>query len=420
MSRRKSRLHATKALAARASSPSTTLTAQKLNAAKPVPGNRRLRTLALLLGVLGVVSGGLWWWGYFNAPVEMVDRYKDGQIRKLVRGERLRAFQIPEERWGSARPAASSLDWYWLPELTLFFPDGKVSEFGPCRPFPARTGNLQRDMPREGLAKEGLWTGWHPQGNLAFEVMYRGGKRNGPLLTWHKTGEPQDAGLFEDDLKSGLWITKHANGQKHTECSFVAGQPHGVGRTWNEDGTLKSEQQFEHGVQTGRELILGGEYDRAERQWVAGKEHGLRKVVLGGRRTEEEVVHGKLHGSHRAFRTDGELLAEGQHVNDAKEGRWVDYFAGGQVQWEREYRSGLLHGPERRWRANGVLESSGEYKNGKLHGKWIEYDPSGRTAIEGVYDVGQRHGEWITYKEGEVVRRTQYNRGQVSTTKTQP
>jgi antitoxin component YwqK of YwqJK toxin-antitoxin module len=396
------------------------LTAQKQGAAEANSANRRLCTLALLLGALAVVAGGLGWWGYFNTPVEMVDRYTDGRVRKLVHSQRLRAAQIPQERWGTARPPASALDWYWVSEMTLFFPDGKVSERGPCRPFPARTGNLAKDLPREGVAKEGLWRGWHPQGSLAFEVMYRGGKREGPLLSWHKTGEPQDAGMFENDLKSGLWITKHANGQKHTECTFVAGQPHGMGRTWNEDGTLKSEQHFEHGVQTGRELILGGEFDRAERQWVAGKEHGLRKVVLGGRRTEEEVVYGKLHGYHRTFRTDGELLVEGQHVNDAKEGRWVDYFAGGQKQWEREYRSGLLHGPERRWRASGALESSGEYQNGKLHGKWIQYDASGLTAIEGEYAAGQRHGEWITHNEGEVVRRIHYNRGQVSTTKTQP
>jgi antitoxin component YwqK of YwqJK toxin-antitoxin module len=378
---------------------------------KAVAG-RRLRALVLLLGGLAIAAGGLWWWGYFERPVELVERYEDGQPRKIARFERRRVFRISTDRWGSATPG-SPLAWYWVPEMALCFPDGKVSEFGPCRPFPVKTGDVRRDLPAGGLAYEGLWTGLHPTGTTAFEVRYWRGMKDGPLRAWHKTGELQEQGTFKQNQKVGKWLTWHPNGQKDSECDYTNGQPHGLARTWFEDGRLKSEQHFEYGKQTGIERVYGGEQDQVERTWVAGKENGLRKVTLSGRRIEEFVVDDKRHGPHKVFRADGALLTEGQYANDRMEGKWTDYSAAGKPTWERHYRADELHGAERRWRADGTLESEGNYQAGRQDGRWTEYAADGIKRLEGDYVAGKRHGVWTTCENGEPARQTTYDQGRV-------
>lgn len=404
--------HSSKSATTLTAKPSAAKTDAAVKAKCSPQSSRRLTALCSLLGVLVVACAGLWWCGYFDRPVSLVDAYDDGSYRSLVVVHRRAGFRIPAEQWGELKPAA--LTRHWSAEMTAFSPEGGPLEHGWYRPFPICSGNVTSDNPAAGFVREGRWIGWHPDGTRSHALTYWGGMKHGRLEAWHPNGQLRETGTFERDAKLGEWTTWHANGEVEAREHYVAGKLHGPRTTWHANGNVRSKHEFQHGLMVGDELV----YDKdgklsAKSTWIDGQENGTRTVITSDRRIEQEVVNGKLHGNHREFDAAGNVLVEGQSRNDQPQGAWVSYFPSGDKEWERRYQSGQLDGPERRWYANGTQHIEGANRAGQLQGPWTEWDAAGKKRAEGEWYDGRRHGGWTFFADGLPVRHTTYDRGKI-------
>jgi antitoxin component YwqK of YwqJK toxin-antitoxin module len=88
-------------------------------------------------------------------------------------------------------------------------------------------------------------------------------------------------------------------------------------------------------------------------------------------------------------------------------GKWIVYFANGQISHELNYKDGKYFGELRANRSDGslcVLQHSTETG---ANGADIGYHPSGKVAYRGTYKDGQRVGTWTWYDENGNVTSTQ-------------
>ncbi len=69
--------------------------------------------------------------------------------------------------------------------------------------------------------------------------------------------------------------------------------------------------------------------------------------------------------------------AEGTLVDGQREGRWVFYFANGNIQCESSYHQGRENGTYRVLRENGAPYYIGRYRDGQRTGTWEIYDEQG-------------------------------------------
>lgn len=69
-------------------------------------------------------------------------------------------------------------------------------------------------------------------------------------------------------------------------------------------------------------------------------------------------------------------------VVDYKDGKWhgrfIIYYANGNIDTERNYREDVLHGRYYKGSMEGLTLVKGQYRNGKMHGTWYYYDPNGK------------------------------------------
>ncbi len=96
--------------------------------------------------------------------------------------------------------------------------------------------------------REGVWKGWHANGNREYEIDYIGGIKEGRVYFWFENGSPN----FESQWKSGKldgpsrhWSLK---GHLLLMIEFKAGRFHGQMVEFNERGEKIFEGLYEHGV----------------------------------------------------------------------------------------------------------------------------------------------------------------------------
>lgn len=113
-------------------------------------------------------------------------------------------------------------------------------------------------------------------------------------------------------------------------------------------------------------------------------------------------------------------MDDGETINGKKEGRWVSYFANGNVQREGSYKNGEKDGLWIQYWPGGNKKSEATFVDGKYTGLYTSYHENGRRCFQGYYNEirgnsadGTKEGVWNSYADdGEtVVRRITYHRG---------
>jgi antitoxin component YwqK of YwqJK toxin-antitoxin module len=94
-----------------------------------------------------------------------------------------------------------------------------------------------------GLA-DGIWTYWHPNGQLDCEGMYQRGAKSGLWTFWYPEGAMDCMGEYRDDIEDGPWVSWYANGKIQEEGVFQAGRKVGNWKYWTEDGRTMSEVDY--------------------------------------------------------------------------------------------------------------------------------------------------------------------------------
>jgi antitoxin component YwqK of YwqJK toxin-antitoxin module len=86
---------------------------------------------------------------------------------------------------------------------TRFHADGKT---------PAESGSFDRNV------KNGVWTGWHGNGRLAWQRTLSNGKpTGGAWRTWYESGTPAERGWLKNDRRHGVWLLWTDGRGEHAE-----------------------------------------------------------------------------------------------------------------------------------------------------------------------------------------------------------
>jgi antitoxin component YwqK of YwqJK toxin-antitoxin module len=98
-------------------------------------------------------------------------------------------------------------------------------------------------------------------------------QRNGPYISYHKNGQVESEGEYNDDLPIGKFNWWFENGQKAIEGEFDAGHQIGKWTWWHENGQKAASGDYVAGVESGK--------------WTWWKEDG--KVANAAKITERDA-----------------------------------------------------------------------------------------------------------------------------------
>lgn len=159
--------------------------------------------------------------------------------------------------------------WCALPDGTqhgpsLFFHDG---------------GEKRAEAHFENGELDGLYREWYPNGKVAQEVRYDGGKKagmqktfyedgakwseetwvdgllQGKSMAWYPSGKPRADANYEDGKRDGEATSWWENGQVQAKGTFVDGKYDGKWVEWREDGRKRQEAVFDRGDEKSRETF---------------------------------------------------------------------------------------------------------------------------------------------------------------------
>ena len=128
--------------------------------------------------------------------------------------------------------------------------------------------------------------------------------------------------------------------------------------------------------------IRGGKKDGKWTEWFAG----------GQLQLEKSYKDGKLVGNWTWWGVSGRKREERNYKDDERDGKWTSWHANGQKLKEGSYKEGRLEGSYTEWHKNGQLKSEGVYIDGKLEGGYTEWNEFGRIVLERDYKNGKQKG----------------------------
>lgn len=199
-------------------------------------------------------------------------------------------------------------------------------------------------------------------------------------------------GAFVRGDADGAWVaTARPSGDPVWEHHFAAGEACGLWRDWV-DGQLVSELQYP---------ACDGSVPPPpfEPRWDG--ETCADGTALGGTLLARwcERPDGTLHGPYREDDADGLPRVEGQHIDGARAGTWVERFPGGAIAREGSYVAGAEHGVWTTRYGHGLVRETATWTDGQLHGAFEAFHPNGNRAEAGDYAAGERQGTWTAWHQ---------------------
>ncbi|NQU54229.1 MAG: hypothetical protein HQ522_17005 [Bacteroidetes bacterium] len=192
-------------------------------------------------------------------------------------------------------------------------------------------------------------------------------------------------------LRQGLWKKQQPNGKLMYEGNFRDGKPVGEWKRFHEGGQVKaiinykvdSDSAFSQLFDEAGKMVAEGNYVNQvkEGNWVYFS--GKRKVA------EEQFKLGLKSGVSKKYYDTGELMEKADWVNNMQEGNYQIYFKTGepylQCKMSFNQRNGLclVHSQK------GKLEMEANYRNNLRHGEWKYYDESGNFLYSLKYNNGE-------------------------------
>jgi len=149
---------------------------------------------------------------------------------------------------------------------------------------------------------------------------YSHGKRDGEWTFWHSNGQVAKTGVYKADREDGMWTFSR------------------------KDGTLERVAAYKNGRKDGEERVYfaDGKSLREKRSFAIGKRHGTWKSWFedGEKQSEASFQDGKLHGMTRRWYSDGKKEAEQSFKNGVQHGRFVQWDKGGNIIKDRRFENG--------------------------------------------------------------------------------
>ena len=159
--------------------------------------------------------------------------------------------------------------------------------------------------------KNGKWTAWYENGQMALEGSYQEDKKNGKWTAWYKNGQMASEGSYQEDKKNGKWTEWYENGQ--------------IFKPWLSSGSLKGRHSeaviddvYSMAFSPDGSILASGAGVSKTVILLLGSEGHNGTIKLWSVAKRQEITTLKGHGksvNSVVFSPDGSILASGSGVS---------------------------------------------------------------------------------------------------------
>ena len=192
-------------------------------------------------------------------------------------------------------------------------------------------------------------------------------------------------------LRQGLWKKQYPNGKLMYEGYFNDDKPVSKWKRYHEGGQIKAIINY-HGASDTATAQLFDEWGRkiAEGDFVNEKKEGIWIVYSENRKVADENYHNGLKdGVCCKYYDSGELLEKSEWKNGKQEGKYQVYYKTGEPYMQCKYSNNQRNGLCLSYFRNGKLEMEANYKNSLRTGSWKFYNDDGELLYILKYSEGK-------------------------------
>jgi antitoxin component YwqK of YwqJK toxin-antitoxin module len=244
--------------------------------------------------------------------------------------------------------------------------------------------------------KDGYQQFRYPNGNISSEGFIRNGKPDGYWKSYYVTGVLKSEGKRTSFLLDSIWIFYDQAGDTTEKISYLLGKRNGYYLRYKKDPVY-------------------GLYVHTSELYAGDKKEGVARIFYPDGKTRQTIpyINGRKDGLSREYDREGKIITLLEYNNDflisrerinqtdaagLKQGEWLEFYPGGAIKTERNYRNDLLHGYYKEYDERGRLLVTLLYDNGKVTG--TEIDNSAEIDIENRYDESGKLIYSGPFKEG--------------------
>ncbi len=260
--------------------------------------------------------------------------------------------------------------------------------------------------------KTGVWRTYFKNGDIASEIVYKAGSKNGLSKIYNKKGKLIDLQKMQGDTVAGhrdelviidLYKTFYPNGNLKLIGGINQGKKNGIFREYSEDGEIINGYIYANDTLEAEGIITG--YGIYEGDWVYYFKSGAIKA-------KGAYENSKKTGKWIYFFSDGKKEQEGSFKEDKLSGSWIWYYHNGQVRREEYYnRNENLEGTVYEYDSLGTALTEGDYFDGVREGPWFYHVNDFKEV--GSFVLGYKDGLWHSYyKNGKIAFKGEYNDGE--------
>lgn len=298
--------------------------------------------------------------------------------------------------------------------------------------------------------KKGKWKYFTNNGIQYNEGEYIDNKAEGNHIEFYKNGVKKSITPYKNDIIEGYYTAYHLNGNLKVQGWYKKGEQHGVWKYYYLDGTKQAINFFHKSKLHGNQIYYGvngkvfseekykyGEvikeviYDNNNNVFQTidytikkGKNVITRKHINNEIQESITFVNGVRHGEYKKYDFNGNLIIDGNYLNDKMNGLWtwydngkinatinylngeidgdyITYYQDKRIKSKTLYDFGLEVGKSIDYFKNGKEKISTNYYQGKLHGRKKFFDPTGKLQLVRFYEYGRLIGYSYEDKNGD-------------------
>lgn len=83
-----------------------------------------------------------------------------------------------------------------------------------------KSGQIEQKGVFDQGFRKGLWVVWYENGQKKTAGRYKNGLREGPWTTWYENGKRMQKGIYREGKREGVWIFWYGNGKKKKAGRF--------------------------------------------------------------------------------------------------------------------------------------------------------------------------------------------------------
>lgn len=215
------------------------------------------------------------------------------------------------------------------------------------------------------------------------------------------------AGTYVDGKKDGIWRSFWENGKVRREQTFHADVEDGPEKEWSKDGKLVLEAQRKSGQRVGRWRFFRDDGTLEREESFDGVLHGAWLEYQPDGKTprhEKTYRRGDLHGAWRRYDDGGNVVEEGQYVDNRKGGEWTTWLSrepGKELRRVTTWKEDVVVGAPRLLDKAGKEVDPRSLAGSTSDGFVVMNDVDGQRAAEGTLKGAKRDGEWTLYRDAE-------------------